>query len=742
MKHLGVVAIASALVLALGVGRSEVPKDKRLQGAWREKAHNGWIRVHLEGTPEDLGYQHGYLLAQEIADMRRVSEFELTSDGKKDYAFYRTAAETVLWPKIEPEYRAELQGIAEGAQAQGVKVDVLDIVVLNALMELTPYYTNWYNTEHHIATSPVPTPEHCSAFVATGSYTKDGRIVIGHNNWTGYMDGSRWNIIFDITPKQGYRILMDGLPGFIHSGDDFGVNSAGLAITETTISHFNGFDPNGIAEFVRARKAMQYAASIDDFARIMKEGNNGGYANNWLVADTRTNEIASLELGLKNVTLRRTKDGYFVGTNFPVNEKLIREETNFDTSNMSESSNARRVRATELIEGREREDRHGIRQEVPLRPLRLLCQAGQSGRENVVRAHRPLASRVEALAARVRARRHRRSQGSRLDAGDEDVLRGFLRASLRPQLQSGGTPRGASAVRQPEGTAARSRFLSMDALLARALAVCLVAAGCAAAGDLDSQIKARTAGFQGTVSVYAKNLDTGASYSLRGDERVRTASTIKLAILSEVYAEAADGRLNLDETIELKAPMKVEGAGILQDLSNGDRLPLRDIVLLMIVLSDNTATNLILDRIGGDAVNARMEALGFKHTRVLGKIGGGGQTKASQDPGNKGFGIGVTTPHEMVDLIAKLGASPEMVAILKKQRYKDGIGRRVTYEVASKSGALDALRSDVGIVYTPKGRVAIAATVDDMPKVDYSDDNVGNILIADLTKILVADLGN
>lgn len=282
----------------------------------------------------------------------------------------------------------------------------------------------------------------------------------------------------------------------------------------------------------------------------------------------------------------------------------------------------------------------------------------------------------------------------------------------------------------------------MDALLARALAVCLVAAGCAAAGDLDSQIKARTAGFQGTVSVYAKNLDTGASYSLRGDERVRTASTIKLAILSEVYAEAADGRLNLDETIELKAPMKVEGAGILQDLSNGDRLPLRDIVLLMIVLSDNTATNLILDRIGGDAVNARMEALGFKHTRVLGKIGGGGQTKASQDPGNKGFGIGVTTPHEMVDLIAKLGASPEMVAILKKQRYKDGIGRRVTYEVASKSGALDALRSDVGIVYTPKGRVAIAATVDDMPKVDYSDDNVGNILIADLTKILVADLGN
>jgi beta-lactamase class A len=281
----------------------------------------------------------------------------------------------------------------------------------------------------------------------------------------------------------------------------------------------------------------------------------------------------------------------------------------------------------------------------------------------------------------------------------------------------------------------------MDSLLARSLASCLAACVCAWAGDLDSQVQAKIAGFEGTVSVYARNLDTGVSYSVRGDERVRTASTIKLAILSEVYAEAAGGRLNLDEIVELKGASKVPGAGILQDLSNGDRLPFRDVVLLMIVLSDNTATNLVLDRIGGDAVNAHMAELGFKQTRVLGKIGGGGQTKASQDAANKGFGIGVTTPHEMVDLIAKLGQSPVTVEILKKQRYKDGIGRRVTYEVASKSGALDALRSDVGIVFTPKGRIAIAATVDNMPKVDYSDDNVGNILIAELTKILIAGLG-
>ena len=127
------------------------------------------------------------------------------------------------------------------------------------------------------------------------------------------MDGERWTIIFDVTPARGRHFVMDGYPGFIHSGDDFAISDAGLVITETTISGFEGWDSNGIPEFVRARKALQYAQSIDDFSRIMREGNNGGYANGWLVADIRTNEIASLELGLKNVELKRTHDGYFAG---------------------------------------------------------------------------------------------------------------------------------------------------------------------------------------------------------------------------------------------------------------------------------------------------------------------------------------------------------------------------------------------------------------------------------------------
>jgi hypothetical protein len=323
--------------------------DSRLKHAFRQPERNGWTFVHLEGRPADIGFQHGYLLAAEIEDMLKVTVLEETHDYKKEWQFFRDAARTMMWPRIEQEYREELQGIVDGANAKGVKLDLWDVVALNGAEEWG-YYVKQYDKEHGIQSSAsLVAPEHCSAFVATGSYTKDGKIVIAHNNWTSYLDGQRWTIIFDLVPAKGSRMLMDGLPGFIHSADDFVVNAEGIVITETTIGHFFGYDPAGIPEFVRARKAAQYSKSIDDFARIMKEGNNGGYANNWLLADVKNNEIASLELGLKNVTLVRKKDGYFVGSNFPVAEKLIHEETDFDTKDMSESANARHLRWQQLM---------------------------------------------------------------------------------------------------------------------------------------------------------------------------------------------------------------------------------------------------------------------------------------------------------------------------------------------------------------------------------------------------------
>ncbi len=318
-----------------------------LAGSYRFE-RNGWIFVHLEGPPQQLGFQHGALLAPEIADLVRVLQPFLQQTTKRDWAFYRDAAERILWPKIDAEFRAEIDGIVAGVRSKGVTLDRWDIVALNALEELPSYYVPWLDKQQGKPPS-TKAPGNCSAFVATGSYTADHRIVIGHNAWTNYITGERWNIVFDLKPEHGFRIIMDGLPGVIASDDDFGINSDGLMITETTITLFHGFDPAGSPEFYRARKALQYSRSIDDYVRIMLDGNNGGYANDWLLGDNKTGEIARFELGLKEHSVERTSDGYFVGSNFPVGPKLIANETTFDVNDRKSSPNARRARWEQLM---------------------------------------------------------------------------------------------------------------------------------------------------------------------------------------------------------------------------------------------------------------------------------------------------------------------------------------------------------------------------------------------------------
>jgi hypothetical protein len=314
-------------------------------GAGYRFDRGGWQYVHLEGTPEQIGFQHGQLLAAEIADLLNVTRVESKHGTKRDWNFYREAGRTMLWPHIDPEYQQEMTGIAQGAQSKGIKLDVWDIVALNGSIELPDYYVPWLNKSQHALNAPMIRPEgHCSAFIATGSYTKGGKIVVAHNNWSSYADGERWTVMFDIKPEHGHRMVMDGEPGVITSQDDFGVNDAGLIITETTITQFIGWNPDGIPEFVRSRKAMQYAASIDEYVSIIKKGNNGGYANDWLVGDRKTGEIAYLELGLKNTPLWRSKDGYFVSSNFARDPALIKQETDgFDLSDKSSSMNARHL---------------------------------------------------------------------------------------------------------------------------------------------------------------------------------------------------------------------------------------------------------------------------------------------------------------------------------------------------------------------------------------------------------------
>jgi hypothetical protein len=350
-KLLVVLALGMAILMVsafrFGQYKPTRAEDDRLKGSYRFE-RNGWIYVHLEGSPGQIGYQHGSLLARETEDLLRVLKPFLQHETKHDWNFYRQASQEILWPKIDTEFQTELDGIVRGLNDRGVKADRWDIVALNALEELPYYYVPWLDKKLGLVAT-THAPGNCSAMVATGSYTKDHRIVMGHNTWTDYVKGPRWNIIFDIKPQRGYRILMDGLPGVITSDDDFGVNSAGIMITETTITGFTSFDPAGTPEFYRARKALQYSNSIDDYVRIMLDGNNGGYANDWLLGDNKTGEIALFELGLKEHSVRRTKDGYFVGSNFPVDPKLATIETDFDFSNRQGSPLARKARWEEMI---------------------------------------------------------------------------------------------------------------------------------------------------------------------------------------------------------------------------------------------------------------------------------------------------------------------------------------------------------------------------------------------------------
>jgi beta-lactamase class A len=273
---------------------------------------------------------------------------------------------------------------------------------------------------------------------------------------------------------------------------------------------------------------------------------------------------------------------------------------------------------------------------------------------------------------------------------------------------------------------------------------------------LDQQVRAEIQKFKGKVTLFAKNLDTGASYGLGEDERVRTASTIKVPIMAATFSLVAEGKVKWSDELMLTKEKKVSGAGILPDFGEGLRLTLRDAVHLMIMLSDNTATNLVLDHITAEAVNERLEKWGFKVTRCLRKIGGGGESKAFSEPWNKKpdgsssrYGIGVSTPREMVQLLEKIErgelvsseAGKEMIAILKRQQYHDGIARNVKgIETATKPGALDALRSNIGIFYTKRGRIAMAITCDDMPEIDWSVDNPGYLLMSRLALLSLDEL--
>jgi len=318
---------------------------------------NGWIYLHIEGEPYDRGFQHGYLMAQEIGEIKRSLEYLTYWNTGKEWQFFVEAAERlfVLDQDMEEndtyqEFLDEMKGIADGAQAAGVNVSWQEILAWNGYEELVDYW--WPNEKSgKYADGEKDDKDHCSAFIATGNATIDGRIVMAHNSWNEFEFGQFSNLILDIEPSEGHRMFMQSAPGYIDSFADFFVTDAGLMGTETTIGGFSLYNPDEVSEFFRIRRAMQYSEGLDQFVDIMKKNNNGGYANTWLLGDINTGEIMRYELGLEFYNVTRTRDGSFIGFNAPLDPRIRNLEcSNTGYADIRRHQGARQVRLAQLMD--------------------------------------------------------------------------------------------------------------------------------------------------------------------------------------------------------------------------------------------------------------------------------------------------------------------------------------------------------------------------------------------------------
>lgn len=342
------IGIFFSSLLAHGQADNHLTIDQKV---WLSKANrhekNGWIYLHIEGKPEERGFQHGYLLAKEIKEaLRQMSEVWYYQTAM-DWQWLVDRSAKMFNSKIDIENMTEMEGIVEGMKSAGVTTTRDEIVAYNASTEFMGYW--WPQVKDSVSpNSPDPKKESCSSFIATGSMTTDGGIVLGHNTMSSFYYPD-CNVILDILPDKGYRILMQSVAGLIHSETDFFITSAGLVGSETTIGGFFPFDEKGVPEFSRMRHATQYASDIDEWCEIMKTGNNGGYANAWLIGDVNTNEIARLELGLKYTGFEKKKDGFFTGSNVAEDLRILRFETRSSELDIKISSVARRVRWKQLM---------------------------------------------------------------------------------------------------------------------------------------------------------------------------------------------------------------------------------------------------------------------------------------------------------------------------------------------------------------------------------------------------------
>lgn len=246
---------------------------------------------------------------------------------------------------------------------------------------------------------------------------------------------------------------------------------------------------------------------------------------------------------------------------------------------------------------------------------------------------------------------------------------------------------------------------------------------------------------KGEVAVAVKLLPSGESYEYRADQAMPTASLIKFPVMIATYEAVANGRLSLDDKVELKAEDKVPGSGILTSrFSPGATFSLRDAIHLMIVYSDNTATNLVLDKLGLPTTNDCMEALGCHETRIHAKVYKR-ETSIAPERSQK-YGLGSTSARDMLKLCELLQArrlvdekaSEQMLEHMFACDDKLKVPRLLPagMRIAHKTGSVNASRTDAGIIESPAGPIAFCILTDKNEDERWADDNAGDVLCAEI----------
>lgn len=263
----------------------------------------------------------------------------------------------------------------------------------------------------------------------------------------------------------------------------------------------------------------------------------------------------------------------------------------------------------------------------------------------------------------------------------------------------------------------------------------------------------------GNVALFAENLRTGQTVGIHPDQPVQTASVIKLAILYEAMKQIRVGKAHLEDSVVLHQQDQVPGSGVLLFFDTPVTLTFKDLLTMMIVMSDNTATNLVIDHLGIANINQRIHLLGLKDTYLYKKIFQ--PADGPMPPDQKLYGLGKTTPREMASVMQRLitcdlaetGTQPQpgdqqLCAVarhmLRSQFYRGGVPRYLEKaypdadsSIANKTGALNAVRNDVAAVDTKQGLLIFSIFTYDNQDQTWSVDDEGEVTIAKLAKAIV-----